>query len=98
MHPRQRVEVIGFRDLSKPGHATYFCRGRSRLWEELLFIVQGKPRSPGGILKIVKNTRIEALQAANELRDQGMAFVTVIADGRVYTVDEFATSFLDARD
>ena len=63
-----------------------------------MFIVQGKPRSPGGILKIVKDTRVEALRAANELRDRGMAFVTVIADGRVYTGDEFATSFLDVRD
>ena len=63
-----------------------------------MFIVQGKPRLPGGILKIVRQTRVEALQAANELRDRGMTFVTVVADGRVYAVDEFALSFVDARD
>jgi hypothetical protein len=63
-----------------------------------VFIVQGKPRGPHGILKVVKQTRQEAMQAANDLLDGGMAFVTVIADGRVYTVEQFALTFLDSRD
>jgi len=55
-----------------------------------VFIVQGKPRGPEGILKIVKATREEAFQAARDLLGRGMAFVTIIADGRVYTMEEFA--------
>jgi hypothetical protein len=61
-----------------------------------VFIVQGKPREPEGIIKVVKNTRREALQAANELLKNGMPFVTIVADGRLYTADEFALSI--ARD
>jgi hypothetical protein len=57
---------------------------------EIVFIVQGKPRGPEGIIKVIKETRPEALQAAHDLLDNGMAVVTVIADGRVYTVEEFA--------
>jgi hypothetical protein len=55
-----------------------------------VFIVQGKPRTPGGIIKVVKETRLEALEAARDLLDNGMVIVTVIADGRVYAVEEFA--------
>ena len=55
-----------------------------------MFIVQGKPRSPEGILKVIKHTRREAMQAANDLLEGGMAFVTIIAEGRVYTIEEFA--------
>jgi hypothetical protein len=62
------------------------------------FIVQGKPRSPAGILRVIKETRDEATEAAVDMRDNGMAFVTIIADGRVYTIEEFALSFLDPRD
>ena len=32
-----------------------------------MFIVQGKPRSPEGILKVIKQTRHEAMHAANDL-------------------------------
>jgi len=64
----------------------------------MTFIVQGKPRSPAGILRVVKQTRQEAMEAAIDLRDNGMAFVTIIAEGRVYTIEEFALSFLDTRD
>lgn len=36
------------------------------------------------------------MQAANDLLEGGMAFVTIIAEGRVYTVEEFAlTTFPD---
>jgi len=55
-----------------------------------VFIVQGKPPEPEGIVKVVAKTRLEALRAANNLLKQGMVAVTVIADGRVYTVGEFA--------
>jgi hypothetical protein len=55
-----------------------------------MFIVQGKPRSPEGIVKVVKATRAEALEAANHFLAKGTPFVTVVADGRIYTVTEFA--------
>jgi len=54
------------------------------------FIVQGKPREPEGIVKVVAEARTEALQAARDMLDRGMVVVTVIGDGRVYTVEEFA--------
>jgi hypothetical protein len=63
----------------------------------MAFIVQGKPRSPQGVLKVIKETRQEAMQAAADLLDHGMAFVTIIAEGRVYTVEEFALTVLDPR-
>ena len=60
-----------------------------------MFIVQAKPRQPDGILKVIKVTRAEALKAANDFLDQGMPFVTVIADRRVYTVEQFALTIID---
>jgi len=39
----------------------------------MVFIVQGKPRSPEGILKVIKVARQEAVQAANDLLQQAMA-------------------------
>jgi hypothetical protein len=63
-----------------------------------VFIVQGKPPEPEGIVKVVAKTRLEALRAANNLLKQGMVVVTVIADGRVYTVAEFARTLTNERD
>ena len=60
-----------------------------------MFIVQGKPRTPEGIVKVVKETRQEALEAARELLRSGMVVVTVISDGRVYTVEEFALTIVN---
>jgi hypothetical protein len=60
-----------------------------------VFIVQGKPRNPEGIIKVIKETRQEALEAARDLLDNGMVIVTIIADGRVYTVEEFALTILN---
>lgn len=60
-----------------------------------MFIVQAKPRQPDGILKVIKATRAEALQAANHFLERGMPFVTVIADSRVYTVEQFALTIID---
>jgi hypothetical protein len=49
----------------------------------MAFIVQGKPREPEGIVKVVAETRTEALQAARDMLDRGMVVV-------VYTVEEFS--------
>ena len=56
----------------------------------MVFIVQGKPREPKGIVKVTKATREDALEAANDFLNQGIPFVTIVADGRVYTAEEFA--------
>jgi len=64
----------------------------------IVFIVQGKPPEPEGIVKVVAKTRREALQAANNLLKQGMVIVTVIGDGRVYAMEEFALTVVDERD
>jgi hypothetical protein len=51
-------------------------------------IVQGKPREAEGIVKVIKETRHDALQAKDFL-DHDLPFVTILGDGRVYTVEEF---------
>jgi hypothetical protein len=61
----------------------------------MAFIVQGKPREPQGIVKAVAETRLGALRTARDLLDRGMVVVTVIGDGCVYTVDEFALTFIN---
>ena len=38
------------------------------------------------------------MQAATDLLENGMAFVTIIADGRVYTVEEFSLTILAPHD
>jgi hypothetical protein len=43
-------------------------------------------------LKVMKNTREEALEAAKNFLDQGLPFVTIVADRRVYTTEEFGMS------
>ncbi len=64
----------------------------------MAFIVQGKPREPEGIVKVVAEARTEALQAARDMLDRGMVVVTIIADGRVYTVEEFALTITDEKE
>jgi hypothetical protein len=49
-------------------------------------------------VKVVAKTRREAPQAANNLLKQGMVIVTVIGDGRVYTMEEFALTVVNERD
>jgi len=68
--------------------------GRAERQGQVVFIVQGKPREPEGIVKVTKATREDALQAANNFLNQGMPFVTIVADGRVYTVEEFALTII----
>jgi hypothetical protein len=62
---------------------------------QVVFIVQAKPREPEGIIKVTKDTREEALEAAKDFLNQGMPFVTIVADGRVYTAEEFALTVID---
>jgi hypothetical protein len=62
-----------------------------------MFIVQGKPREPEGIEKAIAHSREEALQTASDFLNRGLPFVTVVADGRVYTVDEFAMTVSNGR-
>ena len=59
---------------------------------------KASPVAPKGFSKVIKQTRHEAMHAANDLLAGGMAFVTIIAEGRVYTVEEFALTILDPRD
>jgi hypothetical protein len=63
-----------------------------------VFIVQGKPREPEGIVKVTRATRKEALEAATKFVDEGMPFVTIVADGRVYTIEEFALTIMNNED
>jgi hypothetical protein len=63
-----------------------------------VFIVQAKPREPEGIVKVVRETREQALAAAKDFLDQGMPFVTIVADGRVYTAEEFALTVINDAD
>ena len=50
---------------------------------QVVFIVQGKPREPEGIAKVIKGTRQEALQAANNFLNHGMPFVTIYPIRRI---------------
>jgi hypothetical protein len=53
------------------GQATNRSVMAVRMGREEMFIVQGKPRSPEGILKVIKQTRHEAMQAAYDLLEGG---------------------------
>ena len=64
----------------------------------MVFIVQGKPREPEGIVKVTKTTRRDALEAANDFLNQGIPFVTIVADGRVYTAEEFALTIISGEE
>ena len=41
---------------------------------------------------------MEAWEAVSDLLDDGIADLTIVADGRVYTTREFALTLLDSRD
>jgi hypothetical protein len=57
-----------------------------------MYIVQCQPDTPHGATKITTATREAALEAANDFLNLKMPFVTITADGRVYTAEEFATA------
>jgi hypothetical protein len=61
----------------------------------MVFIVQAKPWKPEGIEKVIAANRNEAMQAASEFLRRRFPVVTVVADGRVYTVEEFAKTMVD---
>jgi hypothetical protein len=61
----------------------------------MVFIVQAKPWKPDGIEKVVTATRKEAMRAASDFLQRKFPVVTVVADGRVYTIEEFAKTMVD---
>ena len=87
--------MLGLLELLSPvGRFQFKCGAQSRSCE-MVFIVQAKPWKPEGIEKIIAATRKEALQAATEFLRRKFPVVTVVADGRVYTVEEFAKTMVD---
>ena len=77
-----------------PGFA--LCLAQSR-GVKIVYCARQAARA-GGIVKVTTKTRKEALEAAIKFLDQGMPFVTVVADGRVYTVEEFALTTINDED
>lgn len=63
-----------------------------------MFIVAGKWNETGGGLTVIRDTRLDALETANDLIAQGIPSVTVSAEGHSYTIEEFSLTFLDPRD
>jgi len=55
-------------------------------------------RIPAGPMKITTATRKAALEAANDFLNLKMLFVTISADGRMYTAEEFATTMEGVRE
>ena len=55
-------------------------------------------RRDGRVRTNHKETRVEAWEAVSDLLDDGIADLTIVADGRVYTTREFALTLLDSRD
>jgi hypothetical protein len=53
--------------------------------------------NPKGLKKATADSREEALETASDFLNRGFPFVTVVADGRVYTVEEFAKTVIDGR-
>ena len=49
-------------------------------------------------MKVIKETRVEAWEAVSDLLDRGMADVTIVVEGRVYTTRDLALTLLDPRD
>jgi hypothetical protein len=54
-----------------------------------VYIVQGKPREPEGI---VKATRKDSLETTNDFLNPGIPFVTIVGEDRVYAVEEICPS------
>src|SRR5438045_9091108 len=60
--------------------------------QKQLFIVHCESHTPAGPMKITTATRKAALEAANDFLNLKMLFVTISADGRIYTAEEFANT------
>ena len=78
------------KNVASPYHYHEVC-------EHFYFIMEGHGtvETPEGIEKVIAATRKEALQAATEFLRRKFPVVTVVADGRVYTVEEFAKTMVD---
>jgi hypothetical protein len=63
----------------------------------MVFIVQAKPWKPEGIEKVIAVTRNEAWQTVSRFLRRKFPVVTVVADGRVYSVEEFAKTMVDVK-
>jgi hypothetical protein len=86
------VQAIAPHGLSLPrlGPFTDMRTGSRMVLEEIVYIVQGIPLTPERNIEVMSETRPAALKAACDLLDNGMIMVTIIGDGRVYTVQELA--------
>ena len=62
-----------------------------------MFIVRSKSELADDT-EVVRDMPADAIETANDLLAQGCAQVTIEADGRVYTLAEFALSLIDPRD
>jgi hypothetical protein len=51
-----------------------------------------------GTINVVRDTREDALETANDFLAQDMPIVTIENNGRIYTTAEFALTFIDPRD
>jgi hypothetical protein len=92
---RQVSQGIGSSVAKQLQHHTAFCANLSKGGVRVVFIVQGKPREAAGIVKVIKDSRRDALRAAKDFLDQGFPFVSIIGDGHVYTIEEFALTIID---
>jgi uncharacterized protein YdaT len=61
-----------------------------------VFIVQGKPREAEGIVKVVKDSRADALKTANEFLDRGYRSSRSSAMG-TSRIEEFALTIINER-
>jgi hypothetical protein len=62
-----------------------------------MFIVRGTTGDLDGTINVVRDTREDALETANDFLAQDMPIVTIENDGRIYTTAEFALTFIDPR-
>jgi hypothetical protein len=60
-----------------------------------MFIVRGTTADLDGTIYVVRDTRKDALETANDFLAQDMPIVTIENDGRIYTMAEFALTFID---
>jgi hypothetical protein len=60
--------------------------------------VRGTTGDLDGTSNVVRDTREDALETANDFLAQDMPIVTIENDGPIYTTAEFALTFIDPRD